>query len=138
MSIVKPSVDTPFHIDFSWWKQNDQEWRVHLRRLLCLEHQTAFSDIQFDELVDWVDPDTAEVLQVDGLQHVLLTHCSHQQEFLNEHTALTEAIFRLFMANGNVPMTVREIAARLERPPTTILRTLSGTRVYNGLLPILE
>jgi hypothetical protein len=68
----------------------------------------------------------------------LLTHCSHQQEFLNEHTALTEAIFRLFMANGNVPMTVREIAARLERPPTTILRTLSGTRVYNGLLPILE
>ena len=34
LSIVKPTPETPFHIDFDWWRENDREWRVHLRSLL--------------------------------------------------------------------------------------------------------
>ncbi len=135
-SLVKPTLDTPFHIDFSWWSQNDREWRVYLRSLLCPEHQETFAQINADEQLDWVDPDTAEVRQVDGLQHVLLSHCAQQEGFLDEHTALVEAIFRLFLKSGNAPMSVKDLAERLNRPAQPILRTLTGPRVYRGLRPI--
>ena len=71
ISLVKPTLNTPYHIDFDWWKQNDQEWRVHLRSCLPPEYQQAFADADTEE-VDWVDPETAEVQKVDGLQHVLI------------------------------------------------------------------
>lgn len=135
-SLVKPTLDTPFHIDFSWWSQNDREWRVYLRSLLCPEHQETFAQINSDEQLDWVDPDTAEVRRVDGLQHVLLSHCAQQEGFLDEHTALVEAIFRLFLKSGNAPMSVKDLAERLNRPAQPILRTLTGPRVYRGLRPI--
>jgi hypothetical protein len=136
-SLVKPTLETPFHIDFSWWSQHDREWKVYLRRLLSLEDQERFADIiDEDVLVDWVDPETAEIHKVDGLQHILITHTAQQEGFLEEHTALVEAIFRLFLKNGNVPMPVTEIGELLKRDPKQILRTLSGVRVYRGIRPI--
>ena len=138
LSLVKPTVHTSFCIDFDWWRQNDREWRVYLRSLLCPEHQQAFTELDQDEQVDWVDPETAEVHRVDGLQHVIISHCAKQEGFLGEHTALVEAIFRLFLLNGNTPMTIVELAERLNRPARTILRTLSGPRVYRGLRPVLD
>ena len=137
-SLVKPTLDTPFHIDFSWWRQSDREWRVHVRTLLSPEHQEAISEIEGTDMVDWVDPETAEVQQVDGLQHILLTHYAQQEDFVDQHTTLIESIFRLFLKNGNTPLTVQEIADQLNRPAMPILRTLSGPRVYRGLRPILE
>lgn len=138
LSLAKPTLSTPFHIDFSWWQQNDQGWQVALRSLLCSEHLESFDDSQLGELIDWVDPETAEVRQVDALHHILITHCSQEEDFLGEHTTLVESIFRLFMKNGNSPMTVEEIAEKLDRTPTPILRTLSGARVYRGIRPILN
>jgi hypothetical protein len=139
LSLVKPTLETPFHIDFSWWSQHDREWKVYLRSLLSPEEQDRFRNIIEDEIfVDWVDPDTAEVHKVDGLQHILITHTAQKEGFLEEHTALIEAIFRLFLKNGNVPMPVTEIAEQLNRDPKQILRTLSGVRVYRGIRPILK
>lgn len=137
LSLIKPNLDTPFHIDFDWWSQNDREWRVHLRSLLTDEEQERFANIiDGDELVDWVDPETAEVHQVDGLQHVVITHTAQKEGFLSEHTAIVEAIFRLLLKNGNSPMTAVEIAEHLRRDPKHILRTLSGVRVYRGIRPV--
>lgn len=136
-SLVKPTLETPFHIDFSWWRQNDRDWRVYLRSLLCDEHQESFAEIAEDEMVDWVDPETAEVRQVNGLQHILLGHCAQEEDFLTEHTALVEAVFRLFMKNGNVPMSVAEISDTLNRPAAPLLKLLSGARVYRGVRPML-
>ncbi|MBI3159271.1 MAG: hypothetical protein HYZ26_06700 [Chloroflexi bacterium] len=137
-SLVKPSVDTHFHIDFEWWSQNDREWRVYLRNLLTEDEQTRFAEIIADDVrVDWVDPETAEVKPVDGLQHILITHTAQQEGFLSAHTALVEAIFRLFLKTGNKPMSAQEIAELLNRPPMTVLKTLSGPRVYRGIRPIL-
>jgi len=134
-SLVKPTVQMPFHIDFVWWQQNDSNWRIYLRSLLCADHQQAFSDWQEGQTIDWVDPHTAEVKPVDGLQHVLMSHCARQADFVTEHTALVEAVFRLFLTNGNAPMDAQELSARLNRPAETILRTLAGPRVYKGLRP---
>jgi hypothetical protein len=137
-SIVKPTLQTRYHIDFNWWSQSDRDWRVHLSSLLCPEHQEAFADFKADEMVDWVDPETAEVQRVDGLQHVLITHCAKEEGFISERTALVDAVFRLFLANGNDPMTISELAERLGRPPQILLKTLSGGRVYRGLRPVME
>lgn len=135
MSLLKPTVKTPFHIDFEWWKQNERDWQVFMRSLLCAEHQEAFASIEEGDLIDWIDPETAEVKQVDGLQHAIISHCARQPEFSNEKTALVEAVFRNFLANGNIPMSAEELGKRLGRPADTILRTISGARVYRGLRP---
>jgi hypothetical protein len=132
-SLVKPTVDTPFHIDFAWWKKNERDWHVYLRSLLCAEHQDAFANIEEGETIDWVDPVTAEVKPVEGVQNALMTHCVKQPDFLTSQTALVEAVFRLFLTNGNVPMSSEELSARLNRPAVTILRTLAGARVYKGI-----
>ena len=134
-SLVKPTLQTHFHIDFDWWGQSDRDWRVFLQSLLCTEHQEALADLPEDQKVDYIDPETAEVQRVDGLQHVLITHCAQQPSFISEHTALVDAVFRTFLANGNVPMTPVELGLQLQRSPETILKTLTGTRIYRGLRP---
>lgn len=134
-SLVKPTVDTPFHIDFAWWKKNERDWHVYLRSLLCAEHQEAFANTEEGQTIDWIDPITAEVKPVEGVQNALMTHCVKQPDFLTSQTALVEAVFRLFLTNGNSPMSSGELGARLNRPPETILRTLAGARVYKGIRP---
>jgi hypothetical protein len=135
-SLVKPTVSTPFHIDFDWWKNYDNNWRVYLFSYLCPEHQAAFSQISQDIRVDWVDPETAEVRMVDGLQHVLINHCARQEEFVTSNTTLVDAVFRVLLAHGNDPMTPLELTEEIKRPAETILRTLSGQQVYKGIRPI--
>ena len=134
-SLVKPSIDTPFHIDFAWWKKNERDWHVYLRSLLCAEHQEAFANVEEGEMIDWVDPKTAEVKLVEGVQNALMTHCVKQPDFLTNQTALVEAVFRLFVSNGNVPLSSGELGAKLNRPPEIILRTLASARVYKGIKP---
>lgn len=135
LSLVKPTLKTRFHIDFDWWSRNDRDWRVYLRSYLCPEHQKLFAEVQAEEQVDWVDPNTAEVQRVDGLQHTLITHCARQETFIEQQGPLVDSVFRIFLANGNTPLTAVELAGRLGRDPQMILRTLSGGRVYKGLRP---
>jgi len=135
ISLVKPTLDTLFHIDFDWWQKNDQDWRVYLRSNLCPEHQKIFLDRDFDDQVDWIDPQTAEVQRVEGMQHILITHCAKQPGFIQDHSVLVDAAFRVFLANGNQPLNSIELGERLKRPPVTILKTFSGLRVYKGIRP---
>jgi hypothetical protein len=136
-SLVKPTLQTPFHIDFDWWQKNERDWRVYLHNYLCSQHQKAFASWEQGDQVDWVDPETAEVHSVDGLQHVLITHCARQEGFITQQTALVDSVFRLFLANGNTPLSSVELAEQLGRQPIIILKTLSGGRVYKGLRPCL-
>lgn len=138
ISLVKPTIHTHFHIDFDWWSQNDRDWRVYLRGYLCPEHQASLAKVDLFSLVDWIDPETAEVQQVDGLQNVLITHCAKQQTFITQHSTLVDSVFRLFLANGNTPMSPEELAEELGRDAHLLLRTLSGPRVYKGLRPCMD
>jgi len=136
MSLLKPGIQTPFHIDFDWWKQNESDWHVFLRSLLCPAHQQSLANIEEGEMIDWIDPQTAEVKPVNGIQHALMSHCALQPDFVSEHTAMVEAVFRMFLANGNQPMSPEDLSSKLNRPAVTILRTLSGPRIYRGLRPL--
>jgi hypothetical protein len=138
MSLVKPGIHTRYHIDFDWWGQNDRDWRVYLRNFLCPEHQRLFADLNATEKVDWVDPESAEVQSVDGLQNILITHCAKQSSFITQQTTLVDSVFRIFLANGNNPLSPEELAEHLGRDPQVILKTLSGARIYKGLRPCLD
>lgn len=132
-SLVKPTLESPFYIDFAWWQEHDCNWRVHLRSALCPEHQERLADWDDGQTIDWVDPETAEVKPMDAIQHVLMTHCSLQNDFVNEHTPLLEAAFRVFLANGNSPLSAQELSVRLKRPAEIILRTLTVSGGHKGL-----
>jgi len=138
ISLIKPTLQTPFHIDFEWWRANDNNWHIALQSLLCPEHQEAYANLPEGQMIDWVDPDSAEVRQLDGIQNTLISHCAKQPGFLDEHTALVDAIFRVLLANGNMPMSVEELGKHLKRPPDTILKTIAGPRIYKGLKPFLS
>lgn len=138
VSRIRPTVQTHFHIDFNWWQERDRDWRVFLQSLLCPEHQQSFADLPEDQMVDFVDPQTAEVQRVDGLQHVLIAHCAKIDGFISPHTTLVDAIFRIFLANGNIPMTPIELAQQSGRSSDLILRVLTGDRIYRGLRPVIE
>jgi hypothetical protein len=134
-SLVKPTDQTPFHIDFAWWKEHDGNWRVFLENCLCQEHQALFSATKEVNLIDWIDDNTAEVHIVDGLQHILINHCALQQGFITDHTSLVDAIFRVLLSNGNSPLTATELGLRINRPASIILKTFSGPTVYRGIRP---
>ena len=134
----KPTLDTPFHISLEWWERAGLDMRVELRSHLCSEHQAVFAD-HFDiEVIDWVDPRTGEVTPVDGLQHIIREHCSHQPGYVGDDISLVDAVFRVLLANGNTPMSPRELADATGRSAATILRTLSGRETYKGLRPVVE
>jgi len=136
MSLLKPTARTPFHIDFEWWEHNDRDWRVFLRSLMCAEHQQVLAEVPAEALIDWIDPKTGEVRQVDGIQQALMSHCALQPDFLNAQTTVVEGVFRLLLVNGNQPMSASELSKKLGRPADTILRTIAGPRVYRGLRPL--
>ena len=134
-SFIKPTLDTQFHIDFDWWKLHDNNWHIYLFSCLCEEHQKLFEGKTENAMIDWVNPDTGEVTRVDGLQTTLMNHCARLPNFLTPNTALVDAIFRVFLANGNKPMTALELSDKIGKPAETILRTFSGMQIYKGIRP---
>ena len=135
-SLVKPTLQTPYNIDFVWWRESDREWRVYLRTLLGEEQADLLDELEGDEVLDWVDPATAEVRQVEALQYLLMSHFAETSDMAGEGTSMVEAIFRIFLRNGNSPLNPEQLAEELGRPAQTILRTLSGVRVYRGIRPV--
>ncbi len=134
-SFVKPTLQTLYHIDFEWWKSHDSNWHIFLFGCLCEEHQKLFDQRAQNAMIDWINPETAEVTLVDGLQTVLMSHCAKLPNFVTPNTTMVDAIFRVFLANGNTPMTPPELSDRIGKPADTILRTLSGFQVYKGIRP---
>ena len=137
-SLVKPTIQTPFHIDFEWWKQQEKNWRVYMTGYLCPDHQSAYENSSEAIWIDWVDPETAEVTSVDGLQHTLMTHCAKQPDFITLNTSLVDSVFRILLAHGNNPLSTAQIGEITGRPAEMILRTLSGSVIYKGIRPVLS
>ena len=134
-SLVRPTLETAFHIDFEWWERADRDLEVYLRSHLCREHQELYPDIDPKEKVDHVDLQTAEVTVVTRIEHILISHCSQQDDYLTPQTSLVNGVFRVFLANGNASLRAEELAQQIGRPARMILRTLSGPRVYKGIRP---
>ena len=134
-SLIRPTVDTPYHIDFDWWKNHDSNWRIFLFNFLCPDHQKIFQDKPGLSMIDHVDTETAEVQQVDAIQSILMDHCIKDPNFINSNNTLVDSIFKVFLSNGNQPLSPKSLSDKIGKPPELILRTLSGATVFKGIKP---
>lgn len=133
LSLIKPTAETLFHIDFDWWQENDSNWRIIIFEFLCPEHQAYFKDKADTIKIDAVDPETAEIKKVDGLLFVLMNHCARQEGFISANVPIIAKMLRTFLANGNQPLSAEALAEIVNRPVTTVLATLSGPQVFKGI-----
>ncbi len=136
---LRPTLDTRFYIDMNWWEEQGRDIRVYLRDLLCDDCGGALQSLPADQMIDSVDPETGEVRQVDPLWDSLLTCCSKKPGFIDEQMPIVDGIFRVFVANGNQPLSIRELHEYIgRRTPEVILRTLTAGEVYLGIKPYRE
>jgi len=136
---VKPTQDTPFRIDYTWWEREGRDLRTYLVSQLPAEQRERFESGEIAGEVDWIDPDTAEVRRLDAL-NIAIQEAIKDPNFTNAQTTLVDAVFRVFLANSNKALTVNELAQQMNRPALTILKTLAGTTgvIYKGLRPVIE
>ena len=57
-------------------------------------------------------------------------------DFIPDNLPLIGRIFRIFLANGNEPLTPQQLAEMINKPARTILVTIGGYQVYKGIRPI--
>ena len=65
LRVVKPTRQTPFHSDFDWWKNHGRSWKVFLKSYLPEEVQEGLDRGGDGTMIDIIDPETAEVHQVE-------------------------------------------------------------------------
>ena len=135
---LKPTPDTKFAIDMRWWERRDDNFRLHLRDALCSECQQAYESVQDVGDADWVDPDTGEVTRQDALWYSLRTCCSLKPDYIGPDTPIIQSMFRTFLANGNQPLSPKELYERIDRrPPEVLLRILTKGQLRMGIRPAL-
>lgn len=132
-----PTTKTKFFIDLDWWEKSGKDFRLYLRDQLCPACRERFPNHRDTELVDWIDPETAEVKRTDALWQCLRTMCAHEPDYIHPHLPLVMAVFRALLKNNNAPLTPVELHKQFIpwKLPNAILRTLTGGRVYLGLRP---
>lgn len=133
-ALIKPTIDTLYHIDYSWWDRSGEDLRTYLVSHLPPDQREQLNQATENHVVDYVDPDTGEVFQLTEL-NLAIQEAAKDHDFINPHTSVVDSIFRVFLANGNEPQSPRNLAERIGRPASLILKTLSGGRVYKGIRP---
>ena len=126
-------VHTPFRIDLQWWGQRGRNLRRFLAEMLGDEGAEASDDAP----LDFIDPVTAEVEQLDPLWVRVLMERAHRPDFITGATPLTNAVLRALVENLNRPMTVVQLHDRLNRStPETLLRLMKAARLEYGVAPV--
>lgn len=133
----KPTLDTKFHIDHQWWKDAGRNFRLVLLEQLCDTCRKRFSSHDETETVDWVNPDTGEVIEADALIQCLKRECASKPDFIDQRIPLATAAFRVFLINDNHPLSANELHELLPwKQPEMILQTLGGRTSYLGIRPV--
>ena len=135
-SLKRATPDTKFFIDFDWWEESNLDLKTYLLSRFSLGDETAL-EAEFDQ-VDLVDSKTGEVHQVDGFQYLIRAYFNQLPEDFITHASLVDATFCVLLANANQPMKAKEIAERINRPSDVVVRTLGGTKIYQGIRPIFD
>ncbi|KAA3663084.1 MAG: hypothetical protein DWQ04_11670 [Chloroflexi bacterium] len=135
-SLKRVSADTQFYIDYEWWDKSQLDLKTYLFSRLSIEDESAFDSSS--EEVDLVNANTGEVHRVDGFQYVVQTYFSKLPDDFVTKSSLVDAVFCVLLANANQPMTATEIAEKVHRPTSVVLRTIGGPRIYQGIRPIID
>lgn len=134
-TLIKPTLDTQYHIDYDWWERSDKDLRQYMIAQLPAALRDRLDSQPEGSLVDYIDPVTAEVTRLDELSFALRTAAA-EPDYITPQASVIDSIFRLFLANGNQPLTTSQLGELLDRPPQTILKMLSGREIYYGIRPV--
>src|SRR5690349_5142228 len=107
-ALVKPTLDTTYHIDYSWWERGEDDLRIYQLSHLPPEQRDRIGTSGEDRVVDFVDPDTGEVSQLGELE-LALQLAARDPNFINPHISVVDSIFRVFIANGNAPLSSNQL-----------------------------
>jgi hypothetical protein len=132
--LIKPTLDTKYHIDYGWWERSGEDLRMYTLSHVLPEQREQLVQASEERVVDYIDPDTAEVFQVNELG-LAIQIAAKDPNFISPQTPLVDSIIRVFLSNGNAPLSARELEERIGRPAATILRMLSGSTVWKGIRP---
>lgn len=132
--LKRATEDTKFYVDYEWWDKSDLDLKTYLFTRLPIE-EDANLEMEMNE-VDLVDPETGEVYRVDGFQYIVKTYFNQLPEDFATRTSLVDAVFCVLLANANQPMSAQEIAKRVNRPTETVLKTIGGPKIYQGIRPL--
>jgi len=138
MKLFRPTENTPFHIDYSWFEKNGQDVNVLIYKCLTPEQQERLASVAADEALDFVDEITGEVRRVTRAMQIIRTERADDPTFVSSRLPVAESVFRIFLLNDNQPLTPIELAARIGRKPSEIVAQLGGRAVYNGIRPIMN
>jgi hypothetical protein len=134
-TLIKPTLDTRFHIDYDWWqREQPKDLRPYLLSHLPPDRREHLQKQEVDRVLDYVHPDTGEVFRLDELG-LAIQEAARQPDFINPQTSLVDSIFRVFLSNGNLPRSPRELAIDTRRDAQTILKTVGGMKIYKGIRP---
>lgn len=137
-NFIKPTIDTLFHIDYHWWEEQNLDLGVQLVAHLPAKLREAYAGQRVDERIDLIDWETGEVRQVQGLQYLIATRCGDDPNYIMQAPTLIEAVFRVFLSNGNQPLSARALARLVGQPADRVLRVISGGVVRKGLRPLID
>ncbi len=130
---LQTDIQTPFHIDLGWWSSHGRSLDRYLREILDGQ---APEDGDSTALVDYIDPQTAEVFQLTSVWTQVLTQRAHRADFITSTMPMTNAVLRALIENRNLPMTAMQIHRRINRgSPQALLRVLRSAHQQYGIAP---
>jgi hypothetical protein len=137
-ALIKPTLETRFHIDYEWWQRptSEGDLRIYLLSHLPPEQRERIGQSEEGRIVDYIDPETGEVSRLDELR-LAIQIAAQDPDFINEHTSLVDSVFRVFLRNNNTPLSPQELSELTGRSAETILKTFSGRRIYKGIRPYM-
>jgi hypothetical protein len=64
-----------------------------------------------------------------------IQEAARREDFITVQTSLVDSVFRVFLSNGNMPRSPKELEEETGRDARTILKTFGTVRTYRGIRP---
>jgi hypothetical protein len=114
-----PREEPRFFIDMQWYEQHGRSFRAMAQGRFCPSCQAKVGETT-EERVPAVDKKTNRVVyEVQQVRYgeqpmaVIRSCCSKQRNYITPETPVIEAIYRVFLANGNQPATLERVREQL-------------------------
>lgn len=107
-----------YYIDEKWYTEHNKSFRATALTRLCQACRRKLGT-EVQERVPTVDSRGRVVFEMRSVPFasnplsVIRSDCSKQREYITPETPLAEAIFRVFLANGNQPTDVESLREQL-------------------------